>query len=524
MKALSYLNSQVLSVSNWYVFQKMNIKFALAFISLIRPDQKTVSYDNLYSTLVKTHPHLSNMTIQQQQHLESDLGVNHKADLNIQMLHKLLSLYKPDLNIVTEDEKILKTYKLLLGLASKHLGDIFLHEDFATESETTVIVPFNSQDMKHFLKSIADDGTESSEELLHIISTLTSPDEKMVSMEIPCDNDGTISFHHDIKEMDPDVLKEDQIKGEVEAEEDQTVLISFSRNNAKSDNSNMNWGPGQCNICEKEVKNLEQHIRAVHSERKYACHHCSYKASSNFNLKLHISKIHLEVKDLKKDEEDARHPPEEQPPSRGLKLKEKKQCPHCLKFKLYYDTHVAKCLESQKLSATCEECGKAFKKPYLLKLHIQNVHKPKVYHNCDKCVYRTSDKVALWRHLKEHETGLIMITCHICGKKIKGNRKANLQDHIQRVHENENGGKCNICGKETKNVKAHIKTVHSERKFACHICSYKASSSFNLKLHISKTHLGLKELEKEQCPHCEVVTTNLKFHLKKYHIDACLNI
>ena len=105
MKALSYLNSQVLSVSNWYVFQKMNIKFALAFISLIRPDQKTVSYDNLYSTLVKTHPHLSNMTIQQQQHLESDLGVNHEADLNIQMLQKLLSLYKPDLNIVTEDEK-----------------------------------------------------------------------------------------------------------------------------------------------------------------------------------------------------------------------------------------------------------------------------------------------------------------------------------------------------------------------------------------------------------------------------------
>ena len=154
MKALSYLNSQVLSVSNWYVFQKMTITFALAFISLIRPDQKTVSYDNLYSTLVKTHPHLSNMTVLQQQHLEPDLGVNHKADLNIHMLHKLLSLYKPDLNIVTEDEKILKSYKLLLGLVSKHLGDIFLHEDFANASETTVMVPFNSQNMKHLLNWI----------------------------------------------------------------------------------------------------------------------------------------------------------------------------------------------------------------------------------------------------------------------------------------------------------------------------------------------------------------------------------
>ena len=151
MKALSYIViSYMFLIGMSNVFQIMNLKFALAFINLNRPDQKRVSYDNLYSTLVKTHPHLSNMTVQQQQHLESDLGVNNKADLNIHMLQKLLSLYQPDLNIVTEDEKILKSYKLLLGLASKYLGDIFLHEDFATESETTVMVPFNSQNMKHF--------------------------------------------------------------------------------------------------------------------------------------------------------------------------------------------------------------------------------------------------------------------------------------------------------------------------------------------------------------------------------------
>ena len=57
------------------------------------------------------------------------------------------------LNIVHGDNR---SYKLLLGLASKHLGDIFLHEDFATESETTVMVPFNAQNMKHFLNWIAD--------------------------------------------------------------------------------------------------------------------------------------------------------------------------------------------------------------------------------------------------------------------------------------------------------------------------------------------------------------------------------
>ena len=78
-------------------------------------------------------------------------------DLNLEMLHQLLGSYKPDLNIVCEDEETIKTYKLLLGLLSKQMGDIFLHEDFVTESETTVIVPIHSQQMK--LKSVTE-GTE----------------------------------------------------------------------------------------------------------------------------------------------------------------------------------------------------------------------------------------------------------------------------------------------------------------------------------------------------------------------------
>ena len=78
---------------------------------------------------------------------------------------------------------------------------------------------------------------------------------------------------------------------------------------------------------------------------------------------------------------------------------------------------------------------------------------------------------------------------------------------------------CEECGKQIRKVsyKSHIKKVHGERRHACHLCSYKAQSSYNLKLHISKSHLGLKEIPKEKCQYCDVVATNIPLHMKDHH-------
>ena len=85
--------------------------------SSVSPDLWTpaVSYDNLHSSNYKIV-------------MDSKQGRDNpkESKYNLQMVQQLLSSYKPDLNIVCEDEESIQTYKLLLGMTSKYLGDIFL--------------------------------------------------------------------------------------------------------------------------------------------------------------------------------------------------------------------------------------------------------------------------------------------------------------------------------------------------------------------------------------------------------------
>ena len=109
------------------------------------------------------------------------------------------------------------------------------------------------------------------------------------------------------------------------------------------------------------------------------------------------------------------------------------------------------------------------------------------------------------------------VQCTECGKSFIQIYKS----HFVRLHmEQQEKVKCNECGKQFSKyrLKIHMKLMHQERKFACHLCTYKAQTGYNLRLHINKSHLGIKDLEKFQCPHCEVATTNLPYHLKQFHL------
>ena len=146
------------------MFQKMSINFAFDFIGINRRDRTpALSYDKLYSSV-------HNIMMNSEQQRDNPK----KAHFSLQMVQHLLSSYKPDLKIVSEDQESIQTYKLLLGMSSKLFGGIFLQEDFVTESVTTVLVPLHSTEVKLMLNYF-EYGSKLPDDLADLFSVSVSP-------------------------------------------------------------------------------------------------------------------------------------------------------------------------------------------------------------------------------------------------------------------------------------------------------------------------------------------------------------
>ena len=177
--------------------------------------------------------------------------------------------------------------------------------------------------------------------------------------------------------------------------------------------------------------------------------------------------------------------------------------------------------ETDQYPAPCEECGKMYQNFRALYNHRKLHHEKNknVLHKCDKCDYSTFYKNYLYIHIKEYHDAQ-KVQCTECGKSFFGLKL--YKAHFERLHtEQQEKVKCNECGKQFSKyrLKIHMKLMHQERKFACHLCTYKAQTGYNLRLHINKSHLGIKEFPKYKCPHCDIDTTNLDWHIKVHHKD-----
>ena len=255
-----------------------------------------------------------------------------------------------------------------------------------------------------------------------------------------------------------------------------------------------------------------------------------------------------------------------QKPSKSIAIKRKKKeiikeekttlpemikCEKCGKeFKrLYFSKHRNRCINGikpkrkqypQKYNPqVCQICGKSTNNEFTMQSHMRSVHAEKI-HKCDQCDFRTGNKPILTHHIKtvhgekefmcDHcdysttlKNSLVIhlkthvtrepVTCTICGKSV-----ISIGNHMRATH-SEEMGHCDICGKQMKKVRisGHKRKVHAEKKHACDQCSYRTTCSSNLKLHIHKSHLGIKDMIKEQCPHCDTKTTNLERHLRIFH-------
>jgi hypothetical protein len=148
-------------------------------------------------------------------------------------------------------------------------------------------------------------------------------------------------------------------------------------------------------------------------------------------------------------------------------------------------------IKKEPLGRTCEKCGritmvknhkckihckicnkKLASKRYLIN-HMQNVHRAEPdceFYECDFCGLRFLKKHFLFRHLKlRHEGGKSdEFHCDYDGKMFTS--KARLYCHMKSCHRGTS--KCEVCGKEFKNLKHHMKLLHPAEKItvACKIC------------------------------------------------------
>ena len=255
--------------------------------------------------------------------------------------------------------------------------------------------------------------------------------------------------------------------------------------------------------------------------KKFPCNNCTISYESKMVLMKHMFKAHhipftCEKCDLQFTE--------------NLLFKQHKRknhpafiCPICgaAKFlKNQLDNHIE---GEHQDGIICPHCKLLSKTQALLNAHINRLHSTRVYEKCIKCNYKTHIPYEMQGHFRRKHTDDTKETCHYCGEIFKG-----LKSHLKRTG---CGGevktpkfpcsKCNMMFEKSE-LQRHDKRVHQRLKDRnCEHCPYATYSGYNMRIHITKMHVGQK-LETEDCPHCDKVTTNLNYHIEMMHNEHFL--
>ena len=176
----------------------------------------------------------------------------------------------------------------------------------------------------------------------------------------------------------------------------------------------------------------------------------------------------------------------------------------------------------------CETCGKVFYSKPSYNQHVRNLHS-KLQLKCSHCDFVTSNKINLAHHSHvKHQKTLSnkdkpLFCCEECDYVTVNNTY--LEEHVKIKHLQERI-KCEHCDKTfgQKGILArHIKNIHgigktAKEEFRCpeEGCDYVTYSKFQLGMHDSKVHQGVK-YSCDECSYSSGYKGDLSRHIKVVH-------
>ncbi len=253
-----------------------------------------------------------------------------------------------------------------------------------------------------------------------------------------------------------------------------------------------------CDACGKAFAQRDSLLQHVRNNRcRFGCHHCDFKAELKVTVSEHIRSEHPDAIDT---------------------LCKVRKCHFYAKTSAEVAAHVEaahkyyeyELLGSQKVP--CETCGAQVKGTYMQQ-HVTNMHEKERNVLCDLCGFAATGKGVLKRHIKSVH-GERAFPCPECGFAFRGQWQ--LMEHVNNVHKKIKNLQCDQCPMTFYHLgmlTSHIKAVHLKVKdHMCHMCDYKASERSDLKKHITRVHIKALDFA---CETCDFATTNVTA-LKKH--------
>ncbi|XP_042153846.1 zinc finger protein 239-like isoform X1 [Oncorhynchus tshawytscha] len=171
-------------------------------------------------------------------------------------------------------------------------------------------------------------------------------------------------------------------------------------------------------------------------------------------------------------------------------------------------------LHTEERPFACEHCDRRYRSAYDLKVHVR-IHSGERRHMCTICKKRFAHPSTLVRHTRMH-AGEKNYLCSICGKAFLSSGEVRLHT---RTHTGENPHTCKHCGKGFKascHLTVHLRSHTGERPYTCTQCPKSFTTSDSLRTHIY-THTGEKPHRCSECGKTFTQRCNMVNHMRRIH-------